>query len=159
MKFYLVTLYNNQYDMERDYIVHAVSRKGIRAVLDTYDNSSEETITFVEEIAQDQLPSDLHVLTVNTNDYERLSDKVYEEKVKAYNAEVKLGNVQALRNLVYIIGAWVMVLMAVGWCSSNIQKEELQEKYDKQVQYTKIFHNYIKEKLPISYEKDFGGKE
>lgn len=152
MKFFLVTLYNDQYNMESDYIVHAVSREGIRAVLDTYDNCREVTITFVEEIAQDQLPSDLNVLTVNTNDYERLSDKVYEEKVK-------LGKVQALRNLVYITGAWVIVLMGIGWSSSNIQKEELQEKYDKQVQYTKTFHNYIKEKLPVSYEKDFGGEE
>lgn len=159
MKTYLVTLRDNRDYFEKDVCVVSDSRQNIRTVVNTYHNGQSHTITFVEEIEPHEIPEGIFILSVSPADLGKEAVNFEEEKrkverVKSEYKELKSTSIKFVVTLLILLG----VSMLAG-ISLRSQLDDMTEKYEKQVQTTQMFHNYIKEKLPVSYEKDFGGNK
>lgn len=152
MKTYLVTLRDNRDYFEKDVCVVSDSRQNIRTVVNTYHTGESHTITFVEEIEPHEIPKGIFILSVSSDDLEEEKNNV--ERVTREYKDFKLTSVKLVVTLSILLG----ISMLVGVFLRS-QLDDMTEKYEKQVQTTQMFHNYIKEKLPVSYEKDFGGNK
>lgn len=152
MKTYLVTLRDNRDYFEKDVCVVSDSRENIHAVVNTYTAGESHTITFVEEIEPHEIPKNIFILGVSPDDLE--DEKNHVERLKGEYKDFKSTSIKLVVTLLILLG--ISLLAGI---SLRSQLDDMTEKYEKQVQTTQIFNNYIKEKLPVSYEKDFGGNK
>lgn len=152
MKTYLVTLRDNRYYYEKDVCVISDLRENIRTVVNTYNAGESHTITFVEEIEPHEIPKDISILSVSAYDLEKEKSKV--ERANSEYKDLKSTTIKFVVTMLILLG----ISMLAG-ISLRSQLDDMTEKYEKQVQTTQMFHNYIKEKLPVSYEKDFRGNK
>lgn len=149
MKFYLVTLFNTMTYTEKDVCIVSPNKRSIEGVLKTYKDYSSHEIRFVEEIAQNNIPKDIQVMCVTSEDLSDVVDELAEVKE---TAKIKLW----FTRIVAFLFILTFVIISTNLKESTLR---LEEDNKSKTQTIVMYRDYIKEKLPLSYEKDFGGNK